>query len=53
MTSRAAGYEVPPDPLTDEAMVAQRAGNFFFLKNTPLRGKTRFDILCTRSPERV
>jgi hypothetical protein len=25
MTSRAAGYEVPPDPLTDEAMEVQKA----------------------------
>jgi hypothetical protein len=25
MTSRAAGYEVPPDPLTDEVMEVQKA----------------------------
>lgn len=47
---RAAGYEVPPDPLTDEAMVAQRAAHLAEIQNASveLHEERNYEKRCSK-----
>lgn len=49
---RAAGYDVPADPLTTEALIAQQAAHIAEVRKALLQTRKELDAECRRNPRR-